>query len=103
MEKLYVTKFSIVAWDKAKSCEECGVEYPPLHNFSVIACCGVEMCCCFCCNWETVPCRTCKENNNGSILINKLKNTCEDCEKEKKTRKKEEEGKKIVQIIQNSI
>ena len=102
MEKLYVTKFSIVAWDKAKSCEECGVEYPPLHNFCVIACCGVEMCCCFCCNWETVPCRTCKENNNGSILINKLKNTCEDCEKEKKTRKKEE-GKKIVEIIQKSI
>lgn len=99
-ESLHLSKFSIQVFDVKLNCEECGVEYPPLHNFCIIRCCGEEKRCCIICNWETVPCQSCRDNNIGDIIIGKSKKTCEGCAEVKKVYRKEEERKKN---IQNSI
>ena len=70
-ESLHLSKFSIQVFDVKLNCEECGVEYPPLHNFCIIRCCGEEKRCCIICNWETVPCQSCRDNNIGDIIIGK--------------------------------
>ena len=73
MVKMQLKSFSIQVYDVEKSCEECGVVHKPLYNFYMIACCGNVMRVCGICNWETVPCLCCKENNVGGIIINKKK------------------------------
>ena len=83
MVKIRLKSFSIQVYDVEKSCEECGVVYNPLYNFYMIACCGNVMRVCGICNWETVPCLCCKENNVGGIIINKKKNHCDMCAEEK--------------------
>ena len=76
VEKIFVTKFSIKAYNVEKNCEECGDCYPPQHNFGVVACCGESVRCCFYCTWKSVPCQTCRVEKHGLILINKMQNTC---------------------------
>ena len=49
VEKLFVTKFSIEAYNVKKNCEECRVSYPPHHNFALVTCCGHSVRCCFYC------------------------------------------------------
>ena len=93
-ESLHLSKFSIQAFDVKLNCEECGVEYQPLHNFCIISRCGEEKRCCFVCNWESVPCKPCRENKIGRIIVDKTKNTCEGCSEEKKVFKMIEEKKK---------
>ena len=83
MLRLHLKSFSIQVYDVEKSCEECGVVHKPLYNFYMIACCGNVMRVCGICNWETVPCLCCKENNVGGIIINKKKNHCDMCAEEK--------------------
>ena len=82
-ERLHLQKFFIQVFGEEKACEECGVEYAPLYNFCMISCCGAVMRVCSVCNWETVPCITCKENDIGDIIINKKKNHCLACDGEK--------------------
>ena len=86
-EELRMQKFSIQVFNEKKSCEECGVVYKPLYNFYMIGCCGPVMRVCNVCNWETIPCVICKENNVGDILINKKKNSCVGCKDEKSVKK----------------
>ena len=86
-EKLYLQKFFIQVFDEKKSCEECGVVYKPLYNFYMIACCGPAMRVCNICNWDTVPCKSCKENDIGDIVISKKINSCVACKDEKEMKK----------------
>ena len=86
-EQLLLQKFFIQVFNEEKSCEECGVVYRPLHNFYMIACRGPAMRVCNVCNWETVPCMTCKENKVGDIIINKKINSCVVCKEEKIVKK----------------
>ena len=86
-EKLYLKKFFIQVFDEKKSCEECGVVYNPLYNFCMIACCGPAIRVCNQCNWDTVPCKSCKENDIGDIVISKKINSCVGCKDEKEMKK----------------
>ena len=86
-EELRVQKFSIQVFNEKKSCEECGVMYKPLYNFYMIGCCGAVMRVCNICNWDTIPCMSCKEKKIGDIIINKKKNTCIGCKDEKEVKK----------------
>ena len=83
MKKIQLNKFFIQVFGEKKTCEECGVGYDPLYNFYMISCCGTVMRVCSVCNWETVPCTSCKENNIGDIIINKKINHCDACAEEK--------------------
>ena len=83
MKKIRLHKFFIQVFVEEKACEECGVEYPALYNFCMISCCGGVMRVCNVCNWETVPCISCKENDIGDIIINKKINHCVACNEEK--------------------
>ena len=82
-ERLLLQKFSIQVFAEEKNCEECGSVYQPLHNFCMIGCCGGVMRVCNTCNWETVPCVTCKENKVGDIVVDKKINKCAACKEEK--------------------
>ena len=94
MENLYFTKFSIEVFSEKKNCEECGVMYDPPYNFCVVRCCGEEIRVCTACNWESVPCQFCRDNNTGGIIISKLKKNCDVCSEEKKIYKNQETLKK---------
>ena len=72
-EVLHLSKFSIQVFPNNMCCEECGVVYKSLYNFCIVACCSVEKRLCSTCDWESIPCKTCRENKTGDVLINKKK------------------------------
>ena len=86
-EELRMQKFSIQVFNEKKSCEECGVVHKALYNFYMIGCCGPAIRVCSICNWDTIPCVTCRENNVGDIIINKKINSCVACRDEKSVKK----------------
>ena len=83
MVKIRLSSFSIQVYDEKKCCEECGVEYNALYNFCMIGCCDRVMRVCNTCNWETIPCLCCKNNNVGDIILSKKKNHCDVCAEQK--------------------
>ena len=96
-EVLHLSKFSIQVFPNNMCCEECGVVYKSLYNFCIVACCSVEKRLCSTCDWESIPCKTCRENKTGNVVINKKKNPCLVCKEEKKVYREIEERKKNIQ------